>query len=98
MGQLQKVSWRTVGYAALGTAVAAASVVAIINSDGVRSFATRRLVVDALKAAQNNSAFLALRDARDAVTAALGGLSPSDRALTEDLLARVNAALAPYFQ
>ena len=36
MGQLQKVSWRTVGYAALGTAVAAASVIAIINSDGVR--------------------------------------------------------------
>ena len=36
MGQLQKVSWRTVGYAALGTVVAAASVVAIINSDGVR--------------------------------------------------------------
>ena len=50
MGQLQKVSWRTVGYAALGTAVAAASVVAIINSDGVRptsltsSSATRWLV------------------------------------------------------
>ena len=36
MGQLQKVSWRTVGYAALGTVFAAASVVAIINSDGVR--------------------------------------------------------------
>ena len=36
MGQLQKVSWRTVGYAALGTVVAAASVVAIMNSDGVR--------------------------------------------------------------
>jgi hypothetical protein len=27
----------------------------LINSDGVRSFATRRLVVDALKAAQNTS-------------------------------------------
>jgi hypothetical protein len=36
MGQLQKVSWRTAGYAALGAVVAAASVVAIVNSDGVR--------------------------------------------------------------
>ncbi len=50
MGQLQKVSWRTAGYAALGTVVAAASVVAVINSDGVRptsltsSAATRWLV------------------------------------------------------
>ena len=51
MGQLQKVSWRTVGYAALGTAVAAASVVAIVNSDGVRptsltSSAASRWLVD----------------------------------------------------
>ena len=51
MGQLQKVSWRTVGYAALGTVVAAASVVAIINSDGVRptsltSSAASRWLVD----------------------------------------------------
>src|SRR3954465_6108616 len=35
MGQLQNVSWRTVGYSALGTAVAAASVIAVFNSDGV---------------------------------------------------------------
>ncbi|MEY2415724.1 MAG: large repetitive protein, partial [Ilumatobacteraceae bacterium] len=51
MGQLQKVSWRTVGYAALGTVVAAASVVAIISSDGVRptsltSNAATRWLVD----------------------------------------------------
>jgi len=36
MAQLQKVSWRTVGYAALGTAVAAASIIVIVNRDGVR--------------------------------------------------------------
>ncbi|MEO8267796.1 MAG: Ig-like domain-containing protein [Ilumatobacteraceae bacterium] len=51
MGQIQKVSWRTVGYAALGAVVAAASVVAIINSDGVRptsltSSAASRWLVD----------------------------------------------------
>ena len=51
MGQMQKVSWRTAGCAALGTIVAAASVVAIINSDGVRptsltSNAATRWLVD----------------------------------------------------
>jgi hypothetical protein len=70
----------------------------LINSDGARSFATRRLVVDALKKAQNNSAFVALRGARDTITAGLNQLNPTDRALTEDLLARINAALNPYFQ
>jgi len=35
MGQMQNVSWRTVGYSALGTALAAASVIAVFNSDGV---------------------------------------------------------------
>ena len=51
MGQLQKVSWRTAGYAALGTVLAAASVVAVVNSDGVRptsltSNAATRWLVD----------------------------------------------------
>jgi Bacterial Ig domain len=36
MGQLQNVSWRSAGYAALGTVLAAATVVAVVNSDGVR--------------------------------------------------------------
>ncbi len=54
MGQSQKVSWRAVGYSALGVTVAAASVVAIINSDGVRptsltSSAATRWLVDQLE-------------------------------------------------
>ncbi len=55
MAQLQKVSWRTVGYTALGSVVAIASVVAIIRSDGVRptslssNAATRWLVDQANK-------------------------------------------------
>ena len=79
-------------------AIAADAKAVLINSDRVRGFATRRLVVDALKKAQTQSAFLALRDARDAITASLNGLSPSDRALTEDLLARITAAISPYFE
>ncbi len=51
MGQLQKVSWRTAGYVALGTVLAAASVVAVVNSDGVHptsltSNAATRWLVD----------------------------------------------------
>jgi large repetitive protein len=36
MGQLQKVSWRTAGYAMLSCAVAATAVVTVVRSDGVR--------------------------------------------------------------
>jgi len=70
----------------------------LINSDGVRSYATRRLVVDALKKAQNDSALVALRSARDAINGTLNQLSATDRPLTEDLLARINQALTPYYQ
>jgi Bacterial Ig domain len=50
MAQMQKVSWRTVGYAALGTTAIIAAAVGIVHSDGVRptsmksSAATRWLV------------------------------------------------------
>ncbi len=50
MAQTQKVSWRTVGYAALGTTAIIAAAVGIVHSDGVRptsmksSAATRWLV------------------------------------------------------
>jgi Met-zincin len=70
----------------------------LVNGDHVRSFATRRAVVDALKLAQNTPAFLALTRARAAIAASLGGLSPTDLALTQDLLARIDSALAPYFE
>jgi Bacterial Ig domain len=50
MAQMQKVSWRTVGYAALGSTAIIAAAVGIVHSDGVRptsmksSAATRWLV------------------------------------------------------
>jgi hypothetical protein len=70
----------------------------LTNLDGVRSYATRRVVVDALKRAQNNDAFLALTAARATIQANLWTLSPVDQALTRDLLARIDAAMAPYFE
>ncbi|NVB79702.1 MAG: hypothetical protein HOV81_15000 [Kofleriaceae bacterium] len=69
----------------------------ILNLDGVRSFPTRRVVIDALKRAQNTDAFVALTSARATLAASLGSLSPTDQALTRDLIARIDAATAPYF-
>lgn len=60
--------------------------------------ATRRLVVDALKRAQNDDALVALTSARSSIAASLPALSPFDQALTRDLLARIDAALSPYFE
>lgn len=69
----------------------------LVDGDHTHSFATRRLIVDALKKAQNQRAFLALRSARDTIAANLDALGETDRALTQDLLARVDRALSPYF-
>ena len=68
----------------------------IQNADGIRSFPARRQGVDVLKQLQDVSSYVALRTARDAVAAQLaaGGV---DVPLTEDLLARIDRALTPYF-
>ncbi len=60
----------------------------LVNLDGVRSYATRRIVVDALKSAQNNDAFLALTSARATLNANLWTLGAVDQALTRDLIDR----------
>ncbi|NJM90982.1 MAG: hypothetical protein HC863_01540, partial [Myxococcales bacterium] len=43
----------------------------LINADAACSFATRRILVDALKVAQNSPAYLALVNARAAIVAGL---------------------------
>ncbi len=79
-------------------AVAADGKAILLNLDGVRSYATRRIVIDALKRAQHVDAYLALDSARATLAAQLPALAPVDQALTRDLLARLDAALAPYFE
>jgi hypothetical protein len=69
----------------------------LLNLDGVRSHATRRVVIDALKRAQNADALVALTTARATLAAGLGALSPVEQALTRDLIARIDAATSPYF-
>jgi hypothetical protein len=71
---------------------------AIVNLDGVRSYATRRQVVDALKSMQHVDAYVALLEARATLSAQLGALATTDQALTRDLIARIDAATSPYFE
>lgn len=78
--------------------IAADGKAVLADTSGTYNFETRRLVVNALKAAQNDQAYFALNDARDALNAKLAEMSPSDRALTQELVARITAAITPYFQ
>jgi hypothetical protein len=70
----------------------------LIDAEHVRTPATRRLIVDALKAAQDLGAYQALLDARATLAAQLPGLGGADQALTRDLIARIDAATSPYFK
>jgi hypothetical protein len=72
----------------------------IRNVDGVRSFSLRRTGVDVLKALQDDRALRELGASRDALQAELSAATvpPEDVPLVEDLLARIAAAMAPYYQ
>ena len=70
----------------------------LLNVDGVRSFQARRTMVDILKSMQSLPAYLALRSARATLTAGLDSLSGAERAQAEDLIARIQAAMSPYYK
>jgi hypothetical protein len=72
----------------------------LLNTDGVRSFETRRLAVDLLKHLQSVEAYQALLDARTTLNTTLsdGSLEGANVALTTDLIARIDAVTAPYFE
>jgi hypothetical protein len=67
------------------------------NADLIRSFETRRLSVDILKRLQSLPAYAALRASDASLRDGAGGLAPDERALLDDLLARITRALSPYF-
>jgi len=75
--------------------VAATGGAVITSTD--RSYVVRRTAVDALKRQQSNESFLALTQARATLVASLSSLSTLEKALTTDLIARLDAALSPYF-
>ncbi|NVJ15217.1 zinc-dependent metalloprotease [Myxococcus sp. AM010] len=70
----------------------------VLNTDGVRSHAARRTLVDVLKAQQSLGAYLLLRELRDSLNASLPSLPPEEQVLTEDLVTRISVALAPYYR
>ncbi len=67
------------------------------NSDGARSLPTRRLVVDVLKKLQSTSAYNILHDARPKIATVRATLSGEVANGIDDLLARIDNAVSPYF-
>jgi len=70
------------------------------NEDGVRSYPSRRALVDLLKAKQTLAAYRTLLAVHDQLAAAIAGgtLGADDQLLSRDLLARIEAAISPYFE
>jgi hypothetical protein len=70
----------------------------LTNSDKIRSFESRRPMVDILKKAQSLPALGALLQARTEIAAQVAKLSGPELLLTNDLLQRIDAATSPYFR
>lgn len=69
----------------------------ILNEDKIRSYETRRLVVKVLRKLQTMAARNLLMEAGAKLTAELPGLGPDEAIQHQDLIVRIDAALAPYF-
>jgi hypothetical protein len=70
----------------------------LTNVDGIRSYPTRRLAVDILKKQQDMAGYDALVTSRAAIVTARAAMQPgADAELTDDLLARIDVAIHPYF-
>ena len=69
----------------------------ITNSDKIRSWTVRRTAVDVLKKMQVQAAYETLLAARETLTASRPSLSGADATLTDDLLARIEVMIRPYF-
>lgn len=68
------------------------------NADGIRSFGTRRAMVDILSHLQMSAAYDALVQSRAAIAAQRASMTGTQAELTDDLLARIDAATHPYFK
>jgi hypothetical protein len=70
----------------------------LINADGIRSYESRRLMVDLLKQQQSVPALAALESARADIAVQAASATGSDLILVSDLLVRIDAATLPYFR
>ncbi len=68
------------------------------NVDAIRSFTTRRAMVDILARLQIAAAYDALVQTRAQIAAQRAGMTGVTAELTDDLLARIDAATHPYFK
>jgi len=81
----------------LGPALTAEVKAVLLNGDGIRSYKSRRTSVDILKKVQSGAAYGALRDAKTVLEASRP-TTPPDQALDlEDLIARIDRAITPYY-
>ncbi|MCC6336211.1 MAG: zinc-dependent metalloprotease [Myxococcales bacterium] len=78
--------------------VAAVAKDMLVNSDGHRFLANRRVVVDVLKAMQTDEAYDALVTARVALVAERARYNAQGQAQIDDLLRRLDLACSPYFR
>jgi hypothetical protein len=69
----------------------------LLDVDGIRSYPSRRAAVDVLKKLQVIPAYTILLEAQGALEAQIPTLTGTDKALAEDLRARIVAAISPYF-
>ena len=69
----------------------------LVNEDNIRSFETRRAMVDVLKKVQSIEALQLLKEARAEIDFKATSLSGDELLIEDDLLQRIDAALAPYF-
>ena len=70
----------------------------LLNSDGIRSFSTRRAMVDIFTHLQITAAYDALVSARAQIASQRASMTGVQAELTDDLLARIDAATHPYFK
>jgi hypothetical protein len=69
----------------------------LVNTDKVRAAATRRQTVDILKALQSADAYQILLDAQPVLNNELATLTGTAANDLKDLIARVQAAVTPYY-
>ena len=70
----------------------------LLNGDGIRSFSTRRAMVDIFAHLQITAAYDALVSARAQIASQRASMTGVQAELTDDLLARIDAATHPYFK
>jgi hypothetical protein len=82
---------------ALGPALVAELKAVLMNGDKIRSYKSRRTMVDILKKLQTAGAYGVLRDAKTALEASRASTPAAEVPDLDDLIARITRAITPYY-